>query len=103
MIKIILKLLNTKYGELITGLIFGAAYFVIILDFILKNTQKAGALLGFYVAPAVICGLALVFVKLFRRWRENEQYNSILAFMILNTVILVISVLLAVSNLLYGV
>ena len=99
----ILKLLNMKYGELSVGLIFGISYFIIILNFILKNTQKGGALLGFFTAPAIICGLALVFIKVLRRWRENEQYKNIMFFMIINTFIFVFSILTIVSNLFYGV
>lgn len=101
--KKILKLLNMKYGELTVCLVFGFAYFAVILNFILKNTQRAGLFLGFITAPAVICGLALIFIKALRRWKENEQYKNIMFFMIINTIILIFSILTLISNLIYGV
>lgn len=98
----LIEFLNMKYSELAVSLLFGASYFAIILDFIMKNTQRAGGLLGLFVAPAVICGIALVFIKLIKRMKENEEYKKIVLFMAVNTIVLVYSVLTIALNLIYG-
>lgn len=89
--------LSTRAGELTFGLLCGLAYFFVILEFITANTHAGGHLLALYVAPAVICGIALVFIKLLRNWRQNEQYKNISSFFALNVVIFVISIFFAID------
>lgn len=67
------KIFGTKYGGLIFTLASGLAYFIVILNFILMVDSKAG-LLGFFFAPAIICGIALVLFKMIRQLIENEQF-----------------------------
>lgn len=86
------KFLATKHGELISGLLCGIAYFIVVLDFIMANTHTGGQLLAMFLAPAVICGVALMFIKLIRGWLQNEQYKNINSFIVLNLVIFVISI-----------
>lgn len=86
------KLLEMKYGELIFGLVCGCSYFIIALDFIFSATRKAGGLLALFVAPLIICGVALVFIKIIRKWRQQEQYYNINSFIIVNFVMFVISI-----------
>lgn len=96
------KFLNMKYSELAVCLIYGLSYYVVILDFILRSTKRAGGLLGLFIAPAVICGLALVFIKSIRRKKENEDYKSIAFIMAANTLIFVFSCLLVISYIFCG-
>lgn len=102
MLNKLLDFLNMKYTELCLGLLFGTSYFVIIFDFMSKNTQRASGLLGLFTAPAIICGLALVFIKAIRHWRQTEQFKSIAYFIATNTIVLILSILTIVSNLIYG-
>lgn len=103
MTEFILKMLNSRYSQLAFGIVFGIAYYVIILDFILKNTKQAGGLLGLYIMPAAVCGIALIFIKMIRRWRENEQNGNIVLFTVINIIISVIACLVAASDIIYGI
>lgn len=85
------KIIDTKYGGLIFSLLAGCGYFIIIFDFILKSTAKGGGLLGFFFFPAIICGAALVLLKLIKRLQEEEQYNKINALIYLHIVLIIIS------------
>lgn len=89
--------------QLIFSLLSGCAYFAVILNFILTNTERAGALLGLYVAPAVICGLALVFIKAIRNFFENEQYKGIFFIITVNSIVILSAVLITALNAIYGV
>lgn len=93
----IYQFLSTRIGELIFGLICGLSYFVIVLNFIMANTHVGGSLLALFTAPAIICGIALVFIKLLRNWRQNEQYKNVISFFALNFVIFIISIFFAID------
>lgn len=85
------KIFNTKYGGLIFSLLSGCAYFIIVLDFILKYTQNGGMLLGFFFFPAVICGMGLVLLKTVNRLRDEEQWSKINLLIYSHIVLLLIS------------
>ena len=63
----VLKLLKNTWGLLIFSLISGAAYFVIVLRFVLANTNNGSGLLAYFFAPAVTCGAALILIKLIKQ------------------------------------
>jgi len=69
------KIFKTKYGGLIFTLLSGCAYFIMILNFITQGDSSAG-LLGFFFAPAIIFGIALVLFKMIRQFVENEEYKK---------------------------
>ncbi|MBO5060167.1 MAG: hypothetical protein J6C82_04565 [Clostridia bacterium] len=71
------KIFDTKYGSLIFALLSGCAYFIIVLDFIMKYTENSGALLGFFFFPAIICGMGLVLLKAIKRLRDEEAFGKI--------------------------
>ncbi len=90
------KIFNTKYGGLIFSLLSGCAYFIVILSFILQADGKAG-LLGFFFAPAIICGAALVIFKMIRQFLENEELKKANAIGILHVVLMAISIVFLIA------
>jgi len=100
--KNLLKLLDMKYGELIFGLICGLSYFAIALQFIMANTYNGGLLLASFFAPVIICGIAIVFIKIIRSWRQNEQFNNIVSFMILHIIVLLIAIFFVADYIING-
>ena len=90
------KIFNTKFGGLIFSLLSGFAYFVVILNFILSADAKAG-LLGFFFAPAIICGTALVLFKMIRQFLENEELKKANIVGILHVILMLISIVFLFS------
>ena len=84
------KIFETKYGGLIFSLFAGSAYFIIILDIVLKST-KAGGLLGLFFFPAIICGTGLVLLKTINKLRDEEQLSKINILVYLHIILALIS------------
>ena len=90
--KKILNILNTAAGQLIFALLAGGGYFMVLLKFIIE-LSKGQWLLAFFVAPMIICGAALIIVKLMKQARENENEGAILKLFWLHAVLIVIGVI----------
>ena len=86
------KIFDTKYGGLIFSLLAGLAYFIIILDFILKHTKTGGALLGFFFAPAIIAGAGLVIIKTVKKLQEEEKFSKINLFLYMHIVLMMLGI-----------
>lgn len=71
------KIFETKYVGLIFSLISGSAYFIIILDFVLRSVKTGGAMLGLFFSPAIIFGMALVLFKAVNRFKDEKLYGRI--------------------------
>lgn len=87
----IARLFNTKYGGLIFSLFCGGAYYIIILDFLIRYTQNGGGLLGFFFFPAIICGGALVLFKTAKRLTDAEQYAKLNALIYIHLLLIAVS------------
>ncbi len=85
------KIFGTKYGGLIFSLLAGCAYFILVLSFILGLSPKSG-ILGFFFAPAIICGIALVLFKMIRGFIENEEVKKANIVAILHVILMFMSV-----------
>ncbi len=85
------KIFGTKYGGLIFSLLSGCAYFIFVLSFILGTDPKAG-LLGFFFAPAIICGIALVLFKMIHQFIENEEFNKANIIALLHVILMLMSI-----------
>lgn len=90
------RLLDKKYGELGFGLFCGAAYFIIILCFLMRGDAKGG-LLGFFFFPAIICAAALFVIKLLRSMKEKERFAAINIFMYAHIVLFAAAVAAALE------
>jgi hypothetical protein len=93
----IINLLKNTWGLLIFALLSGCAYYVIVLKFILKFTKTGGGLLGFFFLPAIVCGAALVLIKLIKQFFENGREGSVLALFWLHVVFILMSIVFAIS------
>ena len=87
------KIFKTKYGGLIFSLLAGAAYYVIILNFILKHTTSyGGALLGFFFAPAIIAGAALIILTTIKQLEADEAFKKINLFLYFHLVLILLGI-----------
>ena len=85
------KIVNTRTGELIFSLLAGCAYFIIIMGFIVNNTQTGGVMLSMFFMPAIVCGAAIFIIKTIRKLKDEESLGKI------NTLIYSHIFLLAIS------
>ena len=85
------KIFDTKYGGLIFSLFAGAAYFIIILSFIMRNTAHGG-LIAFFFSPALIAGAALVIIKTVKKLEADEKYGGINLFLYAHILLMALSV-----------
>lgn len=85
------KIFDTKYGGLIFSLICGAAYYIIILDFITRYTSQGGELLGFFFLPAIICTAALVILKTAKRLILEELFSKLNLLIYVHIILILIS------------
>lgn len=90
------KIFGTKYGGLVFSLLSGAAYFIMVLYYILGTDPKAG-LLGFFFAPAIVCGIALILFKMIRQFIENEEFKKANIVAILHVVLMIISIVFLIA------
>ncbi len=75
----ILRLLKNTWGLLIFALLSGGAYFVIVLRFVIMNTNNGSGLIAYFFAPAVICGAALIIVKIVKQCLSDGRTGAALA------------------------
>ncbi len=93
----IIQLLKNTWGLLIFALLSGCAYYVVILKFVLSHTERGGGILGFLFLPAIVCGAALIIIKLIKQFFENEREGSAVALFWLHVVFILISIVFAIS------
>lgn len=95
--KKILNLLKNTWARLIFALLSGAAYYVIVLKFILSHTSSGGGLLGFFFLPAIVCGAALVLIKVIRQCIEDGRESAAAAVFWLHVVFMIIATVSAIA------
>lgn len=96
--KKILDILNTTAGQLVFALLAGLGYFLVISGFLVENSGGS-MLLAFFFAPAIICGAALVIVKLIKQARENENESAILKLFWVHLVLIIIGIIFFIAGL----
>ena len=92
----ILKTLTTTVGRLIFALLAGLGYFMVILRFMIE-WSSGSSLLAFFFAPLIICGAALVLVKLMRQAEDAENPSAIIRLFWVHVVLFAIGIVFAVS------
>ena len=92
----ILKTLTTTAGRLIFALLAGLGYFMVILRFMIE-WSSGNSLLAFFFAPLIICGAALVLVKLMRHAEDAENPSAIIRLFWAHVVLFAIGIVFAVS------
>ena len=70
------KLFESPTGLLIFSVISGLGYFSFILSVIMRFSRGGSPLIGFFFAPAIICGAALFLVKTIKNNIIGEAYSK---------------------------
>lgn len=94
--KKILGILGTTAGRLIFALLAGLGYFMVILRLIIE-WSSGSALLAFFFAPFIICGAALIIVKMMKQAEENDNGPAILKLFWVHVILFVIGAVFAIS------
>lgn len=93
----ILQLMQNTKGLLVFTLLSGCAYFITVLKFILSHTNAGGGLLGFFFFPAIVCGAALVLIKVIKQCFENENENVVVNIFWIHVGFILISIVFLIS------
>lgn len=86
--KWILNRLDTTAGRLIFALIAGVSYYIILLRFLIEHSRGM-IIIAAYLAPLIICGAAIIIIKLIKQAKENER--GVFRLFILHAVLFIIS------------
>lgn len=95
----ILQLMQSTKGLLVFTILSGCAYFITVLKFILSHTNAGGGLLGFFFFPAIVCGAALVLIKVIKQCFENGNENAVINIFWIHVVFILISIVFLISML----
>lgn len=88
--------ITTVAGRLIFALLSGCGYFMILLRFI-KDMSNGSGFLAYTFAPLIICGAALVIVKLIRQAEEAENVSAIVRLFWIHVCVFAIGIVFLVS------
>lgn len=95
--KKIVDTLGKTAPQLIFALISGCAYFMILLP-VIKSYSKGSPFLAVQFSPAIICGAALVLIKLMKQARENEKENTILILFVIHVLLLIMGIVFTIAS-----
>lgn len=94
--KKIVEFLGRTVPQLVFALLAGCAYFMILLP-VITIYSKGSSFLAFQFSPLIICGAALVIIKLMKQARENENYNAIFVLFVIHVLLFVMSIVFTIS------
>ena len=86
------KLFEATAGLLVFALLSGCGYFFFLLSVIINFSRNQSPLLGFFFAPAIICGAALFIVKTVKNNIEAEEKKKNHILFYLHTVVILIGI-----------
>lgn len=95
--KKILNMINTTAGQLVFALLSGLGYFMLVGGWILDLSRGMWLIL-MYVAPIIICGAALVIIKLIKQAREAENEKAILRIFWLHLCVILLGILFVAAR-----
>lgn len=95
----ILRLLEKTVPQLVFALLSGLAYFAVIYELLVRSFDNGGGLIVFFFAPLIICGAALVLIKLFKQSREAENDGTIVALFWLHILLMLIAAVMTAAAL----
>lgn len=70
------KLFESPLALLVFAIVSGLGYFSFVLSVIMSFSKGGSPLLGFFFAPAIICGIALCIVKIAKNNIMAEEYDK---------------------------
>lgn len=95
--KKILDMINTTAGQLIFALLSGLGYFMLLSGWILDFSRGIWLIL-MYVSPIIICGAALIIIKLIKQAREAENEKTILKIFWLHVCVILLGILFVAAR-----
>lgn len=95
--KKILDMINTTAGQLIFALLSGLGYFMLVSGWILDFSRGIWLIL-MYVSPIIICGAALVIIKLIKQARDAENEKTILRIFWLHVCVILLGILFVAAR-----
>jgi heme/copper-type cytochrome/quinol oxidase subunit 1 len=95
--KKILDLLGRTVPLLVFALLSGCAYFAILYEVLIRELTNGGGLIMFFFCPAIICGAALVLIKLIKQNREAEKEKNITMLFWLHIVLMIIAAIVTAA------
>lgn len=95
--KRILKILNSTVGRLVFSLLCGVGYFMLVSGWILDMSRGIWLIL-LYFAPVIICGAAIVIIKLIKQANNTENDNAILKMFWLHIAVIIIGAVMFISR-----
>ena len=87
----ILNWLDTTAGRLIFALASGAAYYMLILRAILQWSRGLFIIAG-YLMPLIVCGAAIIIIKLMKQAKENENPAAIWRLFVMHVFLIVAAI-----------
>lgn len=94
--KKLLRVLTTTAGRLIFALLAGCGYFMIVLR-VITAASGGSSFLAYSFSPLIICGAALVIVKLMRGAEENENQAAILKLFWIHLAVFAVGIVFFIS------
>ncbi len=95
--KKILNILDTTIGQLVFALTSGLGYFMLLGGWIIDFSNGQWLML-MYLAPIIVCGAALVIVKLMKSAREAENSGAILKIFWLHVAVILMGIVFAIAG-----
>lgn len=92
----ILTFLNTTAGQLGFALLSGLGYLALIAGYIIEASRGMWLILLF-IAPVVVCGAALIIIKLMKQARENYNNLSILKLFWVHVAVIVLAIIFTIA------
>ena len=86
------KLFESTAGLLSFALLSGCGYFFFLLSVIINFSRNQSPLIGFFFAPAIICGAALFIVKTVKNNIEAEENKKNHMLFYLHTIVILVGI-----------
>lgn len=96
--KKILSFLEKTTSQLAFALLSGLAYFAIVYNLLITNTVSSGGLIVYFFLPAIVCGAALILIKLFRQSREEENEKRIIFLFWVHLILMIIALFMVLAG-----
>ena len=91
------KFVDSTAGELIFSLLSGCAYFIVVMGFVINNTQNGGLMLSLFFFPAIVCGAALLLIKTIRKLKDADSFGKINALIYAHIIFFAISIVFLID------
>lgn len=98
MSKKILSFLEKPVKRLVFALLSGFAYFAIVYNLLITNTNSNGGLIVYFFLPAIVCGAALMLIKQFQQSVDEQNEKRILFLFWVHLILIVVALFMVLSG-----